>query len=265
MKVKASTGNAQDQTSFNSAFLKIKPAKNSRYYPVVVDVPLKPVQRIEGALSDDVPRPITNGRIKFRTLNRSAEDERVRWFSWVPIRSDGTFAVEAWPTGEKIQLIALCDGYIAKSGKAPAECENPHDRADDPFNRPQVFDPGVGAGSDEHPVDGHLGQRRAGPQVHIVQRLLQGGPAAAIDLGRRVGNALGDRQRMFGAGPPGHRRRDGGPVKTHLAIETGAVVAAQCAPGGDRRIPIGTGRREISRRLRAIASAWPRASASTPG
>lgn len=38
MKVKASTGNAQDQTSFNSAFLKIKPAKDSRHYPVVVDV-----------------------------------------------------------------------------------------------------------------------------------------------------------------------------------------------------------------------------------
>jgi len=114
----------------------------------IVDVPLKPAQRINGALSDDVPRPITNGRIKLETLNPTRGNySRVTWFSWVPIRSDGTFTIEAWPTGEKIQLIALCDGFIAKSGKAPAEVENPPDPASDSLNRPQVFEP-----SDQQPI-----------------------------------------------------------------------------------------------------------------
>jgi hypothetical protein len=106
-----------------------------------VDLALKPAKPIEGVLSDNVPRPVTNGRIKLQTLVPSGEsDSRVTWFSWVPIRADGTFAVESWPAGEKIQLIALCDGFIAQSGQAPAECENPRDPDKDPFNRPQVFD-----------------------------------------------------------------------------------------------------------------------------
>lgn len=114
----------------------------------VVEVPLTSVQRIEGALSDDVPRPITNGRVKLETLNPTRGDHsRVAWFSWVPIRSDGSFTIEAWPTGEKIQLIALCDGFIAKSGEAPAEAEDAGDPANDSLSRPQVFDP-----SDQQPI-----------------------------------------------------------------------------------------------------------------
>lgn len=110
--------------------------------PAVVDVPLELPQRIEGVLSENVPRPITNGRIKFSTLDPSrGNNDRVTWFSWAPIRPDGTFAIEAWPAGEKIQVIALCDGFIAMSGEAPAECKNPPDPATDSFQRPQVFDP----------------------------------------------------------------------------------------------------------------------------
>jgi hypothetical protein len=41
-----------------------------------------------------------------------------------------------------MQLIALCDGYIATSGRAPDVVEHPSDPKKDPFNRPQVFDPG---------------------------------------------------------------------------------------------------------------------------
>ena len=107
-----------------------------------MDVPLSPVVPMEGTLSAEVPRPVRNGRIKLETLSPSgASNGRVEWCSWVPIQPNGTFVIEAWPVGEKIQLIALCDGFIAKSGTAPVECENPRDPDKDPFDRPQVFDP----------------------------------------------------------------------------------------------------------------------------
>ncbi len=107
-----------------------------------IDVPLLPSARIEGALSDNVPRPVRHGRIKTWTLApAAAERKRVEWFSWTPIRADGTFTIDGWPADERIQLIALCDGYIATSGHAPDVVDHPPDPKTDWFNRPQVFDP----------------------------------------------------------------------------------------------------------------------------
>jgi hypothetical protein len=57
----------------------------------------------------------------------------------VPILPDGTFVIDGWPADERLQLIALCEGYIATSGKAPDVVEQPPDPTKDSFNRPQVF------------------------------------------------------------------------------------------------------------------------------
>ena len=65
----------------------------------------------------------------------------MNWFTWVPVRPDGTFTIETWPADEPLQLIGLCDGYIATSGAAPAAVKNPPDPGKDPFSRPQVFAP----------------------------------------------------------------------------------------------------------------------------
>ena len=107
-----------------------------------IDVPLIPSVRIEGVLSDAVPRPVRSGRIKTWTLPPNTNSgNRVEWISWAPIRPDGTFTIEGWPADERLQLIALCEGYIATSGKAPDVVANPRDPATDPFTRPQVFEP----------------------------------------------------------------------------------------------------------------------------
>jgi len=111
--------------------------------PKKIDVPLRPSLRIQGVLSDNVPRPIWRGRINTRTLSPAgAAGNRVEWFSWTSIQLDGTFTIDGWPAEERMQLIALCDGYIAASGRAPDVVQNPRDPKQDPFNRPQVFDPG---------------------------------------------------------------------------------------------------------------------------
>ena len=107
-----------------------------------IDVLLRPALRVEGVISDNVPRPVHKGRIKARTLAPAgADDNRVFWCSWVPIRPDGTFTIDGWPTDEPLQLIALCEGYIATSGDAPDVVEDPRDSNEDPYNRPQVFYP----------------------------------------------------------------------------------------------------------------------------
>ncbi len=109
--------------------------------PKKIDVPLRPSSRIQGVLSDNVPRPIRHGRITTYTLPPAgAAANRAEWFSWTPIQPDGTFTIDGWPAGERMQLIALCDGYIAASGRAPDVVERPRDPKQDSFNRPQVFD-----------------------------------------------------------------------------------------------------------------------------
>ena len=65
----------------------------------------------------------------------------MEWLTWIPIQPDGTFTIDSWPADEPIQLIGLCEGFIATSGSAPKEVKNPPDSKKDPFGRPQVFRP----------------------------------------------------------------------------------------------------------------------------
>ena len=88
-------------------------------------VELRPAIRIEGALSDNVPRPVKNGRLIAQTLPRDVEREDVQWSTWAPMAADGTFVIESWPADEAMQIIALCDGYLAESGDAPSVVKNP--------------------------------------------------------------------------------------------------------------------------------------------
>ena len=107
-----------------------------------MDVPLVPALNIAGRLSDDVPRPIRNGRVVVRTLAKDPQINDVMWGTWAEVSDDGTFEVVGWPAYQAIQLIALCDGYIARSGSQPEEVGTPP-REQDPFQRPQVFRPDV--------------------------------------------------------------------------------------------------------------------------
>lgn len=86
---------------------------------------MPPPRKIVGKLSDNVPRPVKNGRVKAESLPLTDDDQKGEcgWFSWAPVAEDGTFEIKAWPEDEGIQLIALCDGYVAKWGDPPAGIE----------------------------------------------------------------------------------------------------------------------------------------------
>jgi hypothetical protein len=102
-------------------------------------VELQPAVRIVGKISDDVPRPVKNGRLKFEKLAKDQKRENVSWFSWAPIAEDGSFSIDRWPDGEPLQIIALAEGWMAASGKPPEVAPKPPEP--DSFNRPQVFMP----------------------------------------------------------------------------------------------------------------------------
>lgn len=102
-------------------------------------IELRAAVPIEGRFDATVPRPVKNGRVRLSSLPRTAADNRVEWDTWAPVREDGIFTIEAWPSTEAIQLVALCDGFIAESGAAPDVVNNVRDP--DPYWRPQVFIP----------------------------------------------------------------------------------------------------------------------------
>lgn len=105
-----------------------------------VNIELRSAATLRGTLDDTVPRPIKQGRVVLRTL----QDKRVRpvvtWGAWAPVMEDGSFVIENWPSEEAIQLIALCDGYIAKPG-SPPEVVDERQRQSTAFGRPHVFYP----------------------------------------------------------------------------------------------------------------------------
>ncbi len=123
-------------------FSKITDFKLSLGESKKINVAMQPGVRVKGVLSENVPRPVREGRVKAWSLAPvQPAKERVTWWTWVPIEPDGTFVIDSWPADEPIQLIALCDGFMAASGKAPECVKNPLDPDKDPYGRPQVFQP----------------------------------------------------------------------------------------------------------------------------
>jgi hypothetical protein len=100
---------------------------------------IHPAVQIRGTLSDNVPRPVKNGRVSARTLPSNPKREHVDWTSWAAVAEDGTFVINNWPADQTVQIIALCDGFMAESGAAPEVVEKPP--VHDSFSRPQVFPP----------------------------------------------------------------------------------------------------------------------------
>ena len=87
-------------------------------------VPVRPGVRIEGRLSDAVPRPIKNGYAvltsvpvplpKDHRVNRR-DRKFIAWSTTVLVDEDGSFVVGSMPSGELLQVSAFCDGWISTS------------------------------------------------------------------------------------------------------------------------------------------------------
>lgn len=89
------------------------------------ELKLSPGTRLEGRLDDSVPRPVRNGVVIahcFRVQAGVTEPflEAFRsfcWSDWTDVSEDGTFVFDSLPM-DRVELIALCDGYRSKSPDA---------------------------------------------------------------------------------------------------------------------------------------------------
>ncbi|TWT78005.1 hypothetical protein Pla123a_18050 [Posidoniimonas polymericola] len=102
---------------------------------------LRPAVSVRGVLSDNVPRPVKNGRVSATVIAKAPGDnwENLHWTDWAAVAEDGTFELSGLPAGEPLQIIALCDGYIAASGEPPAFVDE-QQRQPTSVQMPQVFD-----------------------------------------------------------------------------------------------------------------------------
>ncbi len=85
-----------------------------------LNVTVFPGVRVDGVLGDDVPRPITSGRV----CAYIADGEQPSGWQWqdvAEVAADGTFSFASLPRDTNLQLIAVCDGWVSES---PANKEN---------------------------------------------------------------------------------------------------------------------------------------------
>lgn len=86
---------------------------------LIDDVELTQGVRVFGRLPDDIPRPIKNGWVQIVQFPlplqgaANAGLEMLHWAERAPIDKDGNFEFPSLPASGRIQLIALCDGWVS--------------------------------------------------------------------------------------------------------------------------------------------------------
>ena len=114
---------------------------------------------------------------------------------------------------------------------------------------PQVFDPAVGAGADEHAIDRDRRRsacRASGPCTPARAATV----LRSVSIGEfgRVGHLAADRRDLAGIGAPGDLRRDVGGVEDLDAVVLRAGIGGQLLPAGDGGVEILAGRTARPRR-----------------
>jgi len=119
-----------------------------------LEIELKPGVRVEGHIDARVPRPIKNGWVQLSVHDTRANTRThtvptlqhlgntAFWWTYRPIRPDGTFTFDAVPEGT-LKVIAYGDGFTSSSGSyEPPSLPARHPRQDWPFSgkyAPQTF------------------------------------------------------------------------------------------------------------------------------
>lgn len=83
--------------------------------PISVEAVLRPGVQVRGRLSDEIPRPIRDGRVIAAVYSGPDSSDTVFWGDVAEIAPDGTFVVGPLPADEDAQLIAFCDGWVSQS------------------------------------------------------------------------------------------------------------------------------------------------------
>ena len=89
----------------------------------------------------------------------------------------------------------------------PVEAKPKEAAAQDGGGRAHIGQARIGAGTDEHQVDGLAGQRLAGLEAHVAQR-----------VGLAAGHRAADADHHAGVDAPGHGGFDGGRVERDQSV-----------------------------------------------
>jgi hypothetical protein len=97
-------------------------------------VEMHPAIDIHGRLGDEVPRPIVAGRVCVIASPRKHPLPNFDWTQWAPVDADGGFVIKGFPRTEPLQVIALCDQFVAANGRDPnANVEDDRGAETDPL------------------------------------------------------------------------------------------------------------------------------------
>ena len=83
--------------------------------PITLQAVLKPGVRVAGRLSEQVSRPIKNGRVITAIVAGEGTAAHWYWESMAEIAPDGTFVLESLPANENLQIVAVCDGWVSSN------------------------------------------------------------------------------------------------------------------------------------------------------
>ncbi len=88
------------------------------------NIEVLPGVRLDGRLAEQVPRPVKNVMVMAYCaplpIETAVDQDYVDfliWSDWTEIREDGTFTFDSLPQKGKVQVIALCDGWIGKTDR----------------------------------------------------------------------------------------------------------------------------------------------------
>ena len=105
-------------TLFSSVLpLRVRPEQAVR----IRNIRLRTGARVQGRLSDNVPRPVKNGYLVTTTVPKPANvassksNPSLCWHETVAIPEDGSFELKSLPKGGKLQIIAMADGWLSKT------------------------------------------------------------------------------------------------------------------------------------------------------
>ncbi|MEM9365693.1 MAG: hypothetical protein AAGD07_06830 [Planctomycetota bacterium] len=114
--------------AFSDPFeMDLKPGPNE-----TVSLEMHPAIDIHGRLGDEVPRPVRAGRVTAIANPRKRPAPNFDWTQWAAVDAAGEFVIKGWPRSETLQVIALCEGYIACNGHEPVDETQPKDTPDPP-------------------------------------------------------------------------------------------------------------------------------------
>jgi hypothetical protein len=87
---------------------------------ISIDAILQPSSRVVGRVSENVSRPVKNGRVIGSIVSGSAPFNGWHWSVVTGIEEDGSFVLDGLPAHDTLQIIALCDGWASLSPR-PSE------------------------------------------------------------------------------------------------------------------------------------------------